>query len=78
MWAYEQILTQLAVGLEQARRMPKQPSSLFHPFPQVRRELSKGNEELRDPCHSDWEMWADLKKQLRFPDDKISFSGLEE
>ncbi|KAK0143476.1 hypothetical protein N1851_018388 [Merluccius polli] len=68
-WRHDQILTQLAAGVEQARKKPKQLSKGPH-FNHFLRAGESAAAETRSKgvlaTANDWEMRADLRKQLKF------------
>ena len=71
-WRHDQILTQLAAGVEQARKKPKQLSKGPR-FIDFLRAGESAAAETRSKgvlaTASDWEMRADLRKQLKFPEE---------
>lgn len=72
-WRHDHILAQLADGIEQARKKAKQLSHGHRFIHFVRAGQSAAAAEVRSKgvlaTASDWEMRADLKKQLKFPEE---------
>lgn len=73
-WRHNQILN-LAGGVEQARKKPKQHLPCFIQFLRSGESTATETRSKGDlAMANDWEMQADLKKQLKFPEEIIHTS----